>query len=91
MTNFVSAALCEEKSEKINSLTVDTFIGMYNKFLKKGSFIVNDRVDGLPVLNDAEFKIVKERAERNGWILERGDDNYQSTMYTMSKKSHERN
>ena len=63
---------------------MELFIGYMNAAIEKGkSLYLNTVLDGIPRLNDAEFKLVSKQAYENGWILTIIDDKYQTETYKL--------
>lgn len=69
-----------------NKSKVDRFIKQFNEEIKKGSFTMNDVLNKFTELNDPEFELAKEQADKNGYILTKYDDNYNSITYKLTPK-----
>lgn len=68
--------------DKIDEAKVDLFIEMFNKRIAKGRFSMNNALDSdVPYLNDTEFEAAQEQARKNGYLLSKAPDNYQTTSY----------
>lgn len=84
MEKFINASSVEGKGEKdLNKINM--FISKFNNAIVKGTFTLNNGLDGIPSLNDYEFDIAKKMAKEEGWILTKFNDNYNTTSYKMEK------
>lgn len=91
MKDFIPVPKSKKPKGVINEQKIDRFISAFNKAIRKNelqfgtSFCLNYPLDFfIPMLNDAEFAKTVKQAEKNGYILTRKSDNYQSTMYTLT-------
>lgn len=91
-TTFINSKNILPPEETINEQTVEKFINMFNDTITKGEEIgpkctihLNDGLDEIPTLNEKEFNLAKSMAQREGWILTKFSDNYQSTTYVLTK------
>jgi len=71
-----------DKVDSPSQKAIDKFIETFNKG-RKTTF--NTGLDIIPMLTDSEFKIARSQAKKDGYELERYDDNYQTVTYTLSK------
>lgn len=86
-SEFINAnEIVREKS--IDEKKIEDFISTFNKKLKKHSgkaltskVSINNGLDEIPTLTDAEFEEVKKRAATAGWIFTSSPDNYGTTSY----------
>lgn len=93
MKEFIQAKNAKLPKEKVDEKKVDRFIECFNKAIAKAdpeetdgnTYYLNDGLDKIPTLNDAEFQTAANKAKKAGWKLTQADDNYQSTTYTMIK------
>lgn len=97
MKTFINASSVKikQKKEKIEQRNVEKFIDVFNKYIRKGgsfgnttindTFYLNDCLDGIPTLNNTEFKLAVKEAKKSGWLLEQQEDNYQTISYSMKK------
>lgn len=69
-----------------NKSKVDRFIKLFNQKIQKGEFVLNDTLDHFTELNDPEFELAKEQADKNNYILTRFEDEYNSTSYKLTPK-----
>ena len=70
--------------QKVDQHNLDLFIEKFNKKIRRGDFSINDTLDNLPNINDTEFERLQKQALKNGYLLTKGDDNYQSTSYQLN-------
>lgn len=84
MKNLTYFAYPPQSKNSVNKSKVDRFIKRFNKEINKGNFILNDGLDkGVVDLNDAEFILAQEQAEKTGYVLTKFEENYQTITYKL--------
>jgi hypothetical protein len=72
---------------RINKSKVKRFIEKFNEQIQKNEYTLNDALDGYEEeLNDLEFELAKNQADRNGYILTKIDDEHNSITYKLEPK-----
>ena len=91
METFIKSSTVKSKKEKVDKAKIEKFIQKFNAAIKKGemdftdTFVLNNSLDKVPTLNDAELEFAAKMAEKEGWDLRQAEDNYQSTSYYLKK------
>jgi hypothetical protein len=71
----------------VNEFKIDRFINVFNSLIKahsNTSYSKNTGLSNIPELTEEEFKLVKECAEKDGFILTAHEDNYNTITYTIT-------
>ena len=86
MKSFISAKEYKKVKEKPNIEKMDLFIEMMSQEIERGkSLSLNTALDNIPQLNDVEFDLVSKQAYKDGWKLEKIEDNYNTLTYNLER------
>jgi hypothetical protein len=83
LTNFLPPP---ESKNAANKTKVNWFIQEFNRKTQTGEFTINSTLDRVGILSEPEFELAKQQADKNGYILSKFDDNYDSVTYKLMLK-----
>ena len=87
MKNLPSFLPPAQSKLSANKSKVKRFINLFNDKIKKDEYTLNTGIDDdVEQLNDPEFELAEEQADKNGYILTKYDDNYNSITYKLEIK-----